>query len=70
MKAQIYKTNNGYEVLTSDRRLYLIDTTQTKLFKLLIGQVGSSWQSTGKLIYGAIPNRIKTIFFQIQKQPS
>lgn len=68
MKAQIFKTNSGYEVLTSDKRLFQIIDFGTSLKAQFAGQVSKSWQSTGKLMYGAIPNRIKSIFFQIQKQ--
>jgi hypothetical protein len=62
MQAKIYKVKQGYNIVTSDNRLYSY-TTRVKY----IGKVGDNWQPSGKLIKD-IPDNLKTIFFQLQKQ--
>lgn len=61
MQARIYKVKQGYNIVTSDGRLYSY-TTRIKY----IGKVGENWHPSGKLLSN-IPDHIKTIFFQLQQ---
>jgi hypothetical protein len=62
MQPRIYKVKQGYNIVTSDGRLY-VHTTRT-VYK---GKVGDNWQPSGTLLT-KIPNHLKTIFFQLQQQ--
>lgn len=62
MQPSIYKVKQGYNIVTSDGRLYSY-ITRIKY----IGKVGDNWQPSGKLLKD-VPNHLKTIFFQLQKQ--
>jgi len=66
MKAQIYKTNSGYDVLTSSGKLYQIKTEGAKLHTTFCGIVGANFQPISAKVK-AIPNHIKTLFFNLQK---
>lgn len=62
MKAQIFKVKQGYDIITSDGRLYN-HTTRTKY----VGKVGESFKPSGKVL-NKIPDHMKEIFFNLQKQ--
>lgn len=62
MTARLYKTPTGYDVITSDGRLYHVEGSVK-----LIGRVGNKFQPSGKLLK-KIPNHMKNIFFQLQQQ--
>ena len=63
MKARIYKLKQGYNILTSDNRLYSYTTRRIKY----IGKVGDNWQPSGVLVKD-IPDHLKQIFFKLQQQ--
>lgn len=58
----LYKTNDGYEVIKHSRDVYAIIGKNVKY----IGKVSPSYKSNGRLLKN-IPNEIKTIFFNIQR---
>lgn len=62
MTPRIYQTNQGYDIITSDGRLYRLQGTIK-----LIGRVGDKFQPSGRLLRN-IPNHLKTIFYELQKQ--
>lgn len=62
MTPRIYKTKTGYDVITSDSRLYRLEGSVK-----LIGRVGDKFQPSGRLLKN-VPNHLKTIFFQLQQQ--
>ena len=62
MTPRIYQTKQGYDIITSDGRLYRVQGTIK-----LIGRVGDKFQPSGRLLRN-IPNHLKTIFFQLQEQ--
>jgi len=59
---RLYKTKEGYEVVKHSRDVYAIVGRRVKY----IGRVSASYQSTGRLLKN-IPNEIKTIFFNLQR---
>ena len=61
MTPRVYKTKVGYDIITSDNRLYRLSGKVE-----LIGRVGDKFQPSGKLLK-KIPDHIKTIFFQLQQ---
>ena len=63
MKARIYKLKQGYNILTSDNRLYSYTTRRVKY----IGKDGDNWQPSGVLVTD-IPDHLKQIFFKLQQQ--
>ena len=58
----LYKTNDGYEVIKHSRDVYAIIGKRVKY----IGKVSANYKSNGRLLKN-IPNEIKTIFFNIQR---
>ena len=66
MKAQIYKTNSGYDVLTSSGKLYQIQTGGAKPNTTFCGIVGANFQPIGQRVK-QIPTHIKILFFNLQK---
>lgn len=59
---RLYKTKDGYEVVKHSRDVYAITGKRVKY----IGKVSATYQSTGRLLR-KIPNEIKSIFFNIQR---
>jgi len=59
---RLYKTNGGYEVVKHSRDVYAIVGKRVKY----IGKVSATYKSSGKLLK-TIPNEIKTIYFNIQR---
>ena len=59
---QLFKTKDGYEIVKHSRDVYAIIGKRVKY----IGKVSASYQSTGRLLK-TIPNEIKSIFFNIQR---
>lgn len=59
---QLFKTKDGYEIIKHSRDVYAITGKHVKY----VGKVSSSYQSSGRLLK-TIPNEIKTIFFNIQR---
>jgi hypothetical protein len=62
MTPRIYQTKLGYDIVTSDGRLFRVQGTIK-----LIGRVGDKFQPSGKLLKN-VPNHLKTIFYELQKQ--
>jgi hypothetical protein len=65
---RVYKTRDGYEIKKETGELYAIIKSHVtkKLVVRYIGKFSSSWAASGRLLK-AIPNEIKTIFFNIQR---
>lgn len=59
---RLYKTKDGYEIVKHSRDVYAITGKHVKY----VGKVSANYQSSGRLLKG-IPNEIKTIFFNIQR---
>ena len=59
---QLFKTKDGYEIVKHSRDVYAIIGKHVKY----VGKVSSSYQSSGRLLK-TIPNEIKSIFFNIQR---
>jgi hypothetical protein len=59
---RLYKTKDGYEIVKHSRDVYAIIGKNVKY----IGKVSPSYKSSGRLLKN-IPNEIKTIFFNIQR---
>jgi len=59
---RLYKTGDGYEVIKHSRDVYAIIGKRVKY----IGKVSANYKSNGRLLKN-IPNEIKTIFFNIQR---
>ena len=59
---QLFKTKDGYEIVKHSRDVYAIIGKSVKY----VGKVSANYQSTGRLLK-SIPNEIKTIFFNIQR---
>lgn len=59
---QLFKTKDGYEIVKHSRDVYAIIGKHVKY----VGKVSANYKSTGRLLR-TIPNEIKTIFFNIQR---
>jgi hypothetical protein len=59
---QLFKTKDGYEIVKHSRDVYAIIGKNVKY----VGKVSATYQSSGRLLK-TIPNEIKTIFFNIQR---
>jgi hypothetical protein len=59
---QLFKTKDGYEIVKHSRDVYAIIGKRVKY----IGKASANYQSTGRLLK-TIPNEIKSIFFNIQR---
>jgi hypothetical protein len=59
---RLYKTKDGYEIVKHSRDVYAIIGKNVKY----VGKVSQAYQSSGRLLK-TIPNEIKTIFFNIQR---
>ena len=59
---QLFKTKDGYEIVKHSRDVYAIIGKSVKY----VGKVSASYKSSGRLLK-TIPNEIKTIFFNIQR---
>lgn len=59
---KLFKTKDGYEVVKYSRDIYAITGKRVKY----IGKVSPSYRSSGRLLKN-IPNEIKSIFFNIQR---
>lgn len=59
---QLFKTKDGYEIVKHSRDVYAIIGKSVKY----VGKVSASYKSRGRLLK-SIPNEIKTIFFNIQR---
>jgi hypothetical protein len=59
---RLFKTKDGYEIVKHSRDVYAIIGKNVKY----IGKVSANYQSTGRLLR-TIPNEIKSIFFNIQR---
>lgn len=62
MAARIYKVRHGYDIVTSDNRLYRYESKPVYL-----GKINEKWKSSGQLLSN-IPNHLKDIFFKLQNQ--
>jgi len=63
MTPRIYKTKSGYDIITSDRRLYSYNDKEK-----YHGRIDElKFKPSGRLLK-KVPNHIKEIFFQIQNQ--
>ena len=59
---RLFKTKDGYEIVKHSRDVYAIIGKNVKY----IGKVSANYKSTGRLLR-TIPNEIKSIFFNIQR---
>jgi len=59
---RLFKTKDGYEVVKHSRDVYAIVGKNVKY----IGKVSPNYKSSGRLLK-QIPNEIKSIFFNIQR---
>ena len=59
---RLFKTKDGYEIVKHSRDVYAITGKHVKY----IGKVSPNYKSSGRLLKN-IPNEIKSIFFNIQR---
>ena len=59
---QLFKTKDGYEIVKHSRDVYAIIGKHVKY----VGKASANYKSSGRLLK-SIPNEIKTIFFNIQR---
>jgi len=64
--AVITKNKNGYEVLTSDHRHYIV-VRQNGKFVYQKTNLNRAEQMCGELVHG-VPDEIKKIFYELQKK--
>jgi hypothetical protein len=62
MKAKIYRTKTGFDIVNSSGILFTVTSGKVKR----VGQVSERWVSPGKLCKG-IPRDVSKIFFELQK---
>jgi len=63
MKAQVFKTSVGFDIINSKGELFTVTGNQAQKK----GTVGEKFKPSGKLLK-KIPNHLKDIFFNLQKQ--
>lgn len=65
---RIYQTKMGYEIKKESGELYAITNVahDKKPLVKYVGKFSNAWVPSGKLLKN-IPNKIKTIFFNIQR---
>ena len=63
MKAKIYRTSKGFDIITSDRRMYHHEK-ETKY----IGIVNKRFQPSGKLLR-EVPIHLRELFYKLQEKP-
>lgn len=66
MKAQLYKVKDGYEMVNTSGRLFVISNASGKLVHRACGTIGNAWRSSGALV--PVPKWLKGTFFQLLKQ--
>ena len=66
-RSKLFETTEGYYLVTSDKRLYFIFETSKGFCSQLKGIVGDNFKG-GRLVK-KIPNKLKTTFFKLNKQP-
>lgn len=64
MRARIYKTSQGFDVINSLGELFCVNGDQVKK----IGTIGKSFKPSGTLLK-RIPNHIRNTFNELQKKP-
>lgn len=64
--SKLTQTKDGYNLITSDNRLYLIFQTSTGFCSQFKGKVSESFKPSGKLLK-KIPDNLKQMFFKLQK---
>jgi hypothetical protein len=57
---------HGYNLITSDNRLYFLFETSSGFSSQFKGKVNENYKPSGKLLK-KIPNRLKPMFFKLQK---
>lgn len=62
MRAKVYKTAIGYDIITSDGVLYSLSPLLKKH-----GSIGANFKPSGKLL-SKVPDHIKQIFFELQNK--
>jgi len=65
-RSKLYQTKDGFNLVTSDKRLYFIFATSKGFCSQLKGIVGDNFKG-GRLVK-KIPDNIKATFFKLQKE--
>jgi len=63
---KLYQTKDGFNLVTSDKRLYFIFATSKGFCSQLKGSVGENFKG-GRLVK-KIPDNLKPMFFKLQKE--
>jgi hypothetical protein len=63
---KLYQTKDGFNLVTSDKRLYFIFETSKGFCSQLKGIVSDNFKG-GRLVK-SIPDKLKTTFFKLNKQ--
>ena len=63
---KLYQTKDGFNLVTSDKRLFFIFETSKGFCSQLKGIVSDNFKG-GRLVK-SIPNKLKPIFFKLQKE--
>lgn len=63
---QLHQTTHGYNLVTSDKRLFFIFETSKGFCSQFKGKVNDNYKPSGKLI-SKIPDRLKPMFFKLNK---
>ena len=61
------QTTHGYNLITSDNRLFFIFETSSGFSSQFKGKVNENYKPSGKLLK-KIPDRLKPMFFKLQKE--
>jgi len=62
---KLTQTKDGYNLITSDNRLYFIFQTSKGFCSQFKGMVGENFKPGGRLVK-TIPNNLKQTFFKLQ----
>ena len=68
MKPRIYKTTHGYDIITSDLRLYSVYQSSNGWSHQFKGVINSKYVPAGSIVRN-IPNKIKRLFFTLNSAP-
>lgn len=63
---QLHQTQHGYNLITSDKRLFFIFETSKGFCSQFKGIVNEKYKPSGKLI-SKIPDRLKQMFYKLQR---
>jgi hypothetical protein len=67
MRPQLYQTSHGYDLITSDLRLYSLFQSTSGWSYQFKGVIGSKYVPAGVKAKN-VPNHLKRLFFQLNKK--